>query len=215
MTLRSVYVDDATGIIYAGSAVDLPDTPSVPVSSYQLSSFMVTSGAASLFTATQSGMVFFYPFFVSKAGLTYDQLAIGTSIAQSGGTTTCSLGVYSSLADLSGPNCVPGPIVSGNVTLTTAAGTLTTSVSWSPAVGMYWLAVLYRETVAPTTRATIYCVSASLAWVNPTNVATVVGSVHSRFIAATGQTALPTGSQPTLSSYNQAFCPIVGLRRSV
>jgi hypothetical protein len=194
------------------SMQDLFVVPTPVIGQIQVPYTQMGSGTATAFAAGNSGNVTFSPIIINKA-MSYDRIGVGTTVAQSGGTTSCILGIYPSLTDLSGPDCSAGPIVSGTVTLTAAAGNQLATIAWSPTVpGLYWLACLYRETVAPTTRATINMITnSSPAWALPSG--STIGQTPNRYIIATAQTALPT-SQPTLAGGNSTLAPVVGIRRS-
>lgn len=187
--------------------------PTPQVGSYLYPFQMMGGGAATALASGNSGQITYTPLVVPRAGMSFDQLAVGTTVAQSGGTTTCTLAVYPSLADGSGPFITNGPIVSGNITLTATAGTLTTSISWSPAVGLYWAACFYRETSAPTTRASIYMVQNSApTWTSATSA--VVGASGARYMSQAGQTALSTTQPGTFGAGSGTTAPVVALHRS-
>lgn len=185
--------------------------PMPAIGLYQPPYNQMGSGAATLLVVGNSGQCSFFPFIVPRDGFTYDRLAIQTTIAQSAGTTVMSLGVYPSLADMSGPDCSAGPTVSGTVALTATAGVLAATVAWAPKAGLYWLASVYVETVAPTTRATTFLISnSSVGW---TAAGVSPGTAPARALQTSGATGLPT-SQPTIAPVNNTSAIILNARRA-
>lgn len=181
----------------------------VPVSWWVLPQSVLQTAAA----APTSGQAGFLP--IDLPSGTYDSLALNTSVAEVGGSTTHTLALYRTDPLTGFPDTASGGLMfSGTVSLITSTGTkTTTSVPTVLKAGRYWTCHLYVAATAPTTAASISC--------NGNNVERPPSSVWStpsnyRGWARTGLTVLPTTAFTTANITASALANVayIGVRRS-
>lgn len=140
-----------------------------------------------------TGTVLFTPLSIGPLAKTYDRLAVSVVTAQAGGATTFTLGLYPDDGTGGAPNTAAGPLTSGSVPLT-AIGYAMLTIAGLRQPGRYWLASLYVVTTAPTTTASVVCVSnvAPTLWFPST---AVIGGIV-RGLGLTSQVLPTTASSP-------------------
>jgi len=112
--------------------------PALAVSGQYTASGNITATATTL----TSNRLYYVPFLVPRAGLTYGRIAVNHVATTAGASSVARLGAYTSVNDL------PAALITdfGTVDLTTAAALKSVTISWSPAAGLYWLAVVAQIT---------------------------------------------------------------------
>lgn len=156
-----------------------------------------------------SGQVGFSFHDVGPNPLTVQAIGLNTTVAQAGGATTLTLGIYEDDGTGGSPLLsAAGLRFSGDGGLLTTAGLKSAAASLTLQPGRYWLAALYRATTAPTTAPTFTTVSRSQnTWfANGTAIGTL-----GRGLYVQGQTALPT-APVTLLSNSGTSNPVLALR---
>lgn len=172
---------------------------------WQLPSNYVSSGAAGV----TSGLVTFVPFDVGPVAKTFTQIGVGVAVAQVGGTTVTTVGVYPDNGTGGAPDCSAGPTVSATLDLTVTGNrtsTFGTALTLQP--GRYWEAFIYVASVTPTTVATVNSLSNALGMIDTTAV--TIGTSWRGWSVAS-QTALPT-TQPALAQVGGSNAVIVALK---
>lgn len=179
-----------------------------PSTYWQLPCNQMGAGTA---TAVTSGNLTFVPVDVGPAATAYAALGVGVSATvQVAGTTTTTLAVYPDDGTGARPQCAGGPIASGTVTLT-AANNRTVAISTTLQPGRYWLAFLYVESVAPTTKAQVYMITNAVT--GPIASSSVIGNIVGRGWLITGATVMPTTDvRSSMTSIGGTQAPIVALQ---
>lgn len=154
----------------------------------------VLGGFVSTGQTLVAGSCYFLPLDVVRP-LTVRALGISVTAAQSGGTTTLSVGVYRDDGTLGNPLLPPGPVASGAVAALTSIGNRTVAVSTTLSPGRWWLASLYVVTSAPTTAATVAAYNGNIGLATPIPNGSAL-TLNSRCRQLTGQSALPTSGTP-------------------
>lgn len=129
---------------------------------------------------------------IGPSGMTVQAIGCSVNGAQSGGTTTTTLGLYGD--DGSNRPNLSNLIFSGTVTLT-ATGNRTAAITptFLP-YGRYWSAFLYVVSSAPTTAATCFGINNNAPLMYTANIAGIV-----RGLQITGQSSLPSTGTLTLN----------------
>jgi hypothetical protein len=128
---------------------------------------------------------------VGPVPVSYQSLGVGVTTAQVGGTTTSTLGLYKDNGSGGLPNLVGGPLYSGTVTLT-ATGNQFSALTMTNLLGRYWMAFLYFESVAATTKPSHNMITNSSPAMWLASSITIGTSSRALQVTATAQTALPT-----------------------
>lgn len=152
----------------------------------------LTTAAASALSGASSGLFLIHPIDL-EPGKTYTSLAVGVSVAQIGGTTTTTLALYT---DSDGtPLLTGGPVASCTPTLT-STGNRGAAITFTATQQRYWAAWLYTESVAPSTRATVYAYASGQA-ISTATIGSVPRGRYTTGLAAMPTTQIGLADQPT------------------
>ncbi len=168
---------------------------------YQQPSTMggVTSGAIT------AGVMYSVPIDVMRTA-TYDALAVNVTTAESGGSTSCLMGLYADDVVASRPR-IGGTyqIIAGTAAAFTSTGTRAfvfgSAITLDP--GRYWASLIYRVSTAPTTSPAFSLISAGTSmW------GSAPGQVSRGTTTGSSLTAWPSSGTPAAAS----SVPAIGLR---
>jgi hypothetical protein len=170
------------------------------------------NGTTQALSAAQSGTCWFLPYDIGPTGLTPSNVYVQTSIAQSGGGSTSLTGsIYDDDGTGGTPKLSSGPrwTFGSGWTLTATAGFLAVAHTTFIPPGRYWVAVLYIESSAPGTRASVYRVTdaAPPTWLTSGSTFSVA-----RGFSMTGQSAFPTSGTLVTNQTAASGNPIVGIK---
>lgn len=137
-----------------------------------------------------AGTVFWLPWDVGPAGLSYQGIAVGVSTSQVGGTTVTSLGFYLDDGTTGAPNLSAGPVASGTIVLT-STGTRAFVTSGTLAPGRYWGCYLYTQSVAPSPVPQVQTMNICLS-LGVRGTSDIIGSTINKGWSMAGQSSFPT-----------------------
>lgn len=158
--------------------------------------------------AGSSGIAQFHPLDL-EPGRTYDRLGIFTSVAEVAGTTTWRVGLYGDLNGL--PDMAAGPLVQGTLVTTTPTGTKATSaISYTPLGVAHWACVLYVESSAPSTRATVRTTN-----IGVRSASADVGGTAAQHGFTAGTTGTYAALPTSLAALTENIAPVLVSARAV
>jgi hypothetical protein len=195
----------AGALIAEGLAGVTPGPGYAPPSGAYLMPSNVTALTGSGLTA---GRTTFVPVDVGPRPLDVAELVVSCSTAEAGGATRTVLAVYPDDGTGGRPDCSAGPLVSGQVSLT-STGVRRAAVSGHLTPGRYWVACGYYVSTSPSVAARLTSNNAASSSVTlwAQTFPTIV-----RYLYLDGDAALPTGPRADVGCGTDGGGVVVGIR---
>lgn len=163
--------------------------------------------------ALVSGVAGFHP--CPLAAGSYDALLVNVATAQSGGTVVAKAAVYADDGTGNLPLTLGGPLAVVTLPALTSTGTKVTTFAtpWACPGGLFWLAMSYVASAAPTTVPIMSCVS-SVAYAIPMPASAFPARHKGR--QRTGLTDMPTDASTVSNALSTSsnVIPVIGIRRA-